>query len=187
MADNRKKSRKAYLDDFKKMKEGQYEYTGELYSWQEDEDKKRKKKLTLWTLSILLLASAVAACCVPAPGAVNCAYVLIPCAGVFLAGISVCYGMYRFSTGGHPLRAYIYRASVQQIPVRAVCAAVCAGASVAGELIYVLRNSLEGKTVGFILLLILEGAALLMSLEIVRIVHKMSWFIEGKESDPGSD
>lgn len=180
MADNRKRGRKAYLNDFKKMEEGKYEYTGALYSWQEDEDKKREKTLVLWALSILLSVSAIAACCVPAPGAVDCAYVLIPCAGVFLASISVCYGMYRFSTGGHPLRAYIYRASIRQIPGRAVCAGVCAGASVAGELVYVLRNSLEGKTVGFILLLFLEGAALLASLEIVRLIHKMNWSVKEK-------
>lgn len=180
MTEKRKRGRKAYLDDFKKMKEGNYEYTGEFYSWQEDEDKKRRETAVLWALGIVLLASAIAACCVSAPGAADCAYVLIPCAAAFLISISVCYGMYRFSTGGHPMRAYIYRASVQQIPGRSVCAGVCAGISIAGELVYVLRNGLEGKAVGFILFLFLEGAALLASMEIIRRIRKMNWSVGEK-------
>ncbi len=175
MAEKKKKKRRAYLDAFQKDEKGKYEYRGDFYIWQNEGTELRQELLRLWAACAVMMASLIAAGCVNAPGAVNCAYVLIPYTISFLVGISVCWGMHRLTAGGHPLRAYVYQASIRQIPGRAVCTATGAGAAIAGELVYVLRNGMEEKTAGFICFILLEGTALAAALSIRRRVCKMKW------------
>lgn len=180
--EKKRKKRRAYLDAFQKDENGKYEYRGDLYIWQNESTALRQELHRLWAVCAGMMAVLIAAGCVNAPGAVNCAYVLIPYTISFLVGISVCWGMYRLTAGGHPLRAYVYQASIAQIPGRAVCTAIGAGVSIVGELIYVFRNGVEEKTVGFICFLLLEGAALAAALTIRGRVCKMKWKKKEKES-----
>ena len=173
--EKKRKKRRAYLDAFQKDEKGKYEYRGDIYIWQNDGEELRRELLELWAVCAGMMAVLIAAGCVNAPGSINCAYVLIPYTISFLVGISVCWGMYRLTAGGHPLRAYVYQASIEQIPGRAVCTALGAGASIAGELIYVFRNGTEEKKAGFICFLLLEGAALAAALIIRQRICQMKW------------
>lgn len=175
MAEKKKKGRRAYLDAFQKDEKGNYVYRGELYVWQDEEKKLKQELIRLWGLCILMLVSLAAAGCVEAPGAVNCAYVLIPYTVNFVSGISVCLGLYHLTAGGNPLRAYIYQKSVAQLPGRAVLTAVAAAAGMAGELVFVFRNGMEGKTAGFVFFLLLEAAVLVAASGIRLRVCKMCW------------
>lgn len=196
---NNRKKRRAYLDSFQKNEKGNYEYHGDLYFWagmkrparsgrqsQDEhplrggkpayEERSLRRELTLlWGLCAGMLCALIAAGCVEAPGVMNCAYVLIPYTVNLVAGISVCWGLCRLTAGGNPLRAYICEASVMQIPGRAVCTAIGAGAAAAGELIWVFRNGMEGKTVGCILFFLLEGAVFAAALVMRYRVKQMNW------------
>ncbi len=174
-SDKGKRDRRAYLDAFKKNGEGSYVYTGELYHFQGKEGELKRKLRILWALCIGMLGVSAGACSVEAPGTVNCAYVLLPCVAVFLGSIGVCWGICRLSMGGDPLRAYIYKASVCKIPGRIAFVGVSAGASALGEVIYSLKNGLEGKAAGFFLFLILQGAALAAAVFMGCCMKKMHW------------
>ena len=125
--EKKKKSRRAYLESFQKNQEGNYEYKGELYVWQGTGQDRRRELARLWGLCIALLGSLAGAGSVDAPGAINCAYVILPYVINLIAGISVCWGLCRLSAGGNPVRAYVWKASVEQIPGRAVFACISGG------------------------------------------------------------
>lgn len=181
MTGRNKPKKRAYLDAFEKNAQGNYVYAGELYYWQGVETDRRRQMRLLWLLSVVLLGSAALSLCVTAPGTLNCAYVLVPCAGSFLGAISVCRGLYRLSAGKNPLRAYIYNASVKQIPIRALCTCAGAAISIAGEIIYVLSNGTEEKRTGFLVFLLLEGIIFMTSLSVERRIVKMRWKLQKKE------
>ncbi len=174
MSGNKRKGKRAYLEAFQKNDNGEYVYTGKLFYWQQEERKKRWELRLLWALSLAIFSFTAAACCVRAPGALGCAYVIIPCIAGFLLSISICAGMYRLGKGG-PLRAHDYQAGVQKLPVRAACTCAASAAAVLGEVVFVSRNGMEEKTGGFILFLMLEGAAALTAFEIRRRIKKMDW------------
>lgn len=175
MAEKKRKKRRAYLDAFQKDEKGKYEYKGELYRYRGGEKGLHRELMHLWILCLGMMAVLIAAGCTAAPGAVNCAYVLIPYTVNFMTGISVCWGLYRLTAGGHPLRAYIYQASVAQVPGRAAGTATGAGAAIAGEVVFVIRNGMEDKMTGFIFFLFLEGTAMLLALLIRKRMGQMSW------------
>lgn len=175
MAEKKRKKRRAYLDAFQKNEEGKYEYKGKLYRYREGEKSLHRELMRLWILCLSMMAVLIAAGCTDAPGAANCAYVLIPYTVNFMTGISVCWGLYRLTAGGHPLRAYIYQASVAQVPGRAAATAIGAGAAIAGEVFFVIRNGMEDKMAGFVFFLFLEGAAMLLAVLIRKCMGQMSW------------
>lgn len=175
MAEKKKKGRRAYLEAFQKNHEGKYEYRGEAYAWQGTEEKRRRELVRLWGLCVVMLGSLAAAGCVEAPGSINCAYVILPYVINLIAGISVCWGLCRLSAGGNPVRAYVWQASVEQIPGRALFACICGGASLAGEVIFAVRNGLEGKAGGFAAFLLLECAVCAASFQMRRQIRKLEW------------
>ncbi|MGN0335441.1 MAG: hypothetical protein ACI4DV_07265 [Lachnospiraceae bacterium] len=181
MPGKKRKKRRAYLDDFHKNEKGEYVYRGVLYFRQEKE-KNRFGDWLLWGLCIGMLTAVTVAGCVDAPGTMNCAYVLIPYTVNFLSGISVCWGMYRLVTGGDPLRAYIYEATVKQIPGRAVCTAVGAAASAVGEIVFLCRNGSGGRTGGAIRFLLLECVVFVSAVGICRVIKSMKWEKEPEKS-----
>ena len=180
MAGNRKRNPRAYLDAFEKDSEGKYFYAGEFYELQGGEEERRRKVRRLWALAVSLLAASAASCCVTAPGTADCAYVLLPSVAAFLGGVSVFWGMCRLGAGAGPVRAYAYQASVGQLPFRASCAAIGAGAAIAGELAYVLQSGPRDGAAGAGLFLMLEGAALAAAVGIRRQIKKMVWKVMEK-------
>lgn len=178
MAGKKKKGRRAYLDAFQKDAKGSYVYKGDLYTRKGEQEALRRERWLLGALSGAMLAAAVASGCVTAPGAVNCAYVLIPYVINFIGSVSVFWGICRFLAGGSPLRAYVYDATIGRIPGRAAVAAFGAGGAVIGEIIFVFRHGFEGKMTGFVVFLLLEGAVLAAAVKIHCSVKKMKWIKE---------
>lgn len=174
MSDKKRRNKRAYLEAFQKNDNGEYVYTGKLFYWQQEEGKKRRELWLLRALSFAVFSLTAAACCVRAPGTAHCAYVIIPCTAGFLLSISICVGMYRLGKGG-PLRDYDYQAGVQKLPLRAACTWAASASAALGEIVFVFKNGMEEKTGGFILFLLLEGAAAAAAFEIRRRIKKMDW------------
>lgn len=175
MAEKKKNGKRAYLDAFQKNAEGKYEYKGELYRWQGTGQERKKALGKLWILCIGMLAALGIAGSVKAPGALNCAYVILPYVAEFVAGISVFWGLCRLSAGGDSLRAYVYQAAVEKIPGRAVVTAIGAAAAFVGEIVFALRNGLDGKGAGFVVFLLLEGVIIILVLLLWKSIRKMEW------------
>lgn len=180
MAEKKYKGRKAYLNDFRKNEKGDYEYQGVLYQWKGEKELLRRELSLLWILCIAMLAVLTVAGCVDAPGPKNSFYVVLPYTVSFIFGISTAWGLWRLFDGGNPLRAYIYEASVVQIPVRTVGTMIGAGAAILGEIVFLFRNGFAGKVSGSLGFLLLEGAAIILAVILRQRVMKMTW--EQKET-----
>lgn len=173
MSEKKRKGRRAYLDSYKKNEEGNYIYEGEVYTFEGGD--LRRELIRLWVLCAVLLLALAAAGCSTAPGADSSAFVLIPYAANLATSLSVCWGMGRLTSGGNPLKAYVYEASVGQLPARAMGSALCSGAVIVGEGIYLFQNGAGGRMGACFLFLVIEMGALILALWIRKAVSDMKW------------
>lgn len=171
----KKRKRRAYLDSFQMGDDGKYAYKGAQYAFVPKEKGLRRVLAELWSLGALLMAAVVAAGCVTAPGMDECFYLILPYTAEFVASVSVCWGLGRLTAGGDPLREYIYKATVEQIPLRSAFAAICAAAVLLAEFVYLIRSGTDGKTAGCIVFLALQGAALGLALLLRRRIKGAEW------------
>ena len=132
MAD--RKNKHAYLDDFEKDLNGNYQYRGAHYYYKGTQP--RGKALAgLWVLC------GCGAACLLAAGFVHGAtahapfWLLLPYMAGLLAGVYVLYLLVRLTAGGDPLRAYIHEQTAQKLPGVCLAAAVLAALTAAAQLV----------------------------------------------------
>lgn len=132
MAD--RKNKHAYLDDFEKDLNGNYQYRGAHYYYKGTQP--RGKALAgLWVLcgggtACLLAAGFVHGATAHAPF-----WLLLPYMAGLLAGVYVLYLLVRLTAGGDPLRAYIHEQTAQKLPGVCLTAAVLAALTAAAQLV----------------------------------------------------
>ena len=132
MAD--RKNKHAYLDDFEKDLNGNYQYRGAHYHYKGTQP--RGKALAgLWMLcgggtACLLAAGFVHGATAHAPF-----WLLLPYMAGLLAGVYVLYLLVRLTAGGDPLRAYIHEQTAQKLPGVCLAAAVLAALTAAAQLV----------------------------------------------------
>ncbi len=132
MAD--RKNKHAYLDDFEKDLNGNYQYRGAHYYYKGTQP--RGKALAgLWVLcgggtACLLVAGFVHGATAHAPF-----WLLLPYMAGLLAGVYVLYLLVRLTAGGDPLRAYIHEQTAQKLPGVCLAAAVLAALTAAAQLV----------------------------------------------------
>ena len=132
MAD--RKNKHAYLDDFEKDLNGNYQYRGAHYYYKGTQP--RGKALAgLWVLcgggtACLLAAGFVHGATAHAPF-----WLLLPYMAGLLAGVYVLYLLVRLTAGGDPLRAYIHEQTAQKLPGVCLAAAVLAALTATAQLV----------------------------------------------------
>lgn len=154
MADRKKK--RAYLDDFEKDLNGNYQYRGAHYYYKGA--KSRGRALAgLWVLCGGGAALVVAAGLVPGATAYAPVWLLLPYMAGLLAAVYAVYLLVRLTAGGEPLRAYIHEQTVLKLPGSCTLAAALAGITVAAQLVQlaVNRQNLPAR----ILFILLQAAA----------------------------
>lgn len=175
MTEQKKKGRRAYLNDFHKDEKGSYVYRGELYDFAGGKEALKKELWVLWGICAAMLAALVAAGCMDAPGMRGCFYVVLPFSVSFVFGISVCFGMWQLARGGSPMRAYLYEKSVGALPHRTLGTMICAAISIAGELIYLFKNGFSEKMSAAIFFLLLETVSFLLAFLLKKRIMQMIW------------
>ena len=169
------RKRWSYVEDFTRTASGEYIYIGPTYCFQGEADV-LKRGIRRWgILAVGMVICTAFGGFILAPGTANCAYILIPYALAFLSACSVLWGFVRLAAGKDPLRSYVYEATVKQFPLRTVLTVLGAAAALIGEVVYVILNGTEGRTVGMILFLISEAAALLLALLWRPFGREMKW------------
>lgn len=174
----KKKGRRAYLNDIKKDRDGRYVYEGTLYLWKEDRESRKGSLQKLWVCCGILMAAVLAAGSIPAPGMSGCFYLVLPYAVQVIAAVSVCWGLGRLSIGGSPLREYVYEAAAKKLPGRAAVTAAASLLTAIGEIIYIFTNAGQENAGMAILLILLETAASASALFLRKIVRGLSWEIK---------
>ena len=171
----KKKGRRAYLDDFQTTVSGEMIYCGAYYGFQGSDRARRRFLLKLAAASAVAAVFSVLSGCVPAPGTLNCFYVLLPLLGSILSAVSVLWAAIRLIGGGETLREYVYTATVEELPLRTALCIGCAGLSILGELLFLLLNGAGGKVPGLLLLLLSQGSVLLASLFCRKTAAAAKW------------
>lgn len=170
MERKQKRKSKEYLDDFRKDLNGNYQYTGS-YRRYNGKIARSKMLALLWLLCGGALAALIAAGCVPAPGAMDRFYVLLPYMAALVAAVSVVWALARLTAGGDPLRSYLYEQTVKALPTRCVLVVAFAGISAVGECVDLYLHGAQGAQIPsllYLLLLIASGAANYAAFALVR-------------------
>lgn len=136
-----KKTRRGreYLNDFRRDVNGSYLYQGSYRRYTGSMPYAKLRGL-LWALCGGALTALAAAGMVPAPGAMQQFYVLLPYAGALVAGISAVWALARMSRGGARLRSYVYEETVAKLPLRCLLTGVFAALAAVGECMDVFLN-----------------------------------------------
>ncbi len=194
MPETKKKNRRAYLNSFRKNKEGKYDYTGNVYYFEgndiegngvegngfgENGETLRSRLIKLWLPGAVLMGCLIAAGCISAPGMDNCFYVLLPYAASLMAGISMLWALGRMTAGGNPLKEYVYQASVEKLPERAAMTVFFTAAAAAGEAIYICLHGTEGKLAGFCIFMLLNFVSAGAAFMLRREIQTMKWIKHG--------
>ena len=175
MAEKKYKGRRAYLNDFKKNENGNYEYQGTMYHWAGTDESFRKELFWSWTLFGGMMISLLITSCLDAPGLMNSFFVILPFSVSFVFGISTGWGLWRLTAGGKMLRAYVYEASVEKLSFRSGGVLVCTFATILGELMYVFKHGFTGNILKILTFLILEGLISAFSLLFIQRIRQMCW------------
>ena len=175
MEENNKKKRRAYLDDFRQTGTGDYEYKGIHYVWNGGEAEWKTQMRRNWICAVLMAAAVIGAGCLPVPSMINCVYVILPFTVCFICAVSVIWGLCRLSNGGKSLRSYIYDATVEQIPLRAIGTMIGAIAAMAGQTVYLVKNGFEGKAVSMVFFLVFMAGACFLAKLLQGNIKKMPW------------
>ena len=177
MAESRsnKKGRRAYLDDFQTTVSGEMIYCGAYYVYQGRTEARKGFLLKVTAASAVAAVFSVLSGCVPAPGTLNCFYVLLPLLGRILSAVSLIWAAIRLLAGGEELREYVYSATMEVFPMRTALSIGFSGLSILGELLFLLLYGTEGKLPGLLLFLLAQGIVLLSSLLCRKTANTAVW------------
>ena len=156
----KRKGRRAYLNDFTTNLRGDYVYQGSHFHYVgETPWEKRFRKL--WGLTLAMAIGLVGGGLLPAAGMNGVLYVVVPYLASVIAGASVVWAMAKLRREGK-LRSYVYEASIRKLPTRGKVTAVFAVLAAAGEGLNLLLNGSGGKTaatLGYLALTLLAALA----------------------------
>ena len=175
MAEEKKRQgRRAHLNDFYRDVSGNYVYTGACYVCTAPQERTALLR-RLWLLTAVLAAAVAVGGCIAAPGVGRCFYVLLPYAAeVGLTG-SVVWAMTRWQAREYPMRAYVYKATVQALPGRCLAEAILAAAGFAGECAYLLVSGSGGRGLWAAVYLLLKAMSLAAALLMRHLVLSSRW------------
>ena len=144
MADKKKKQagRRAYLNDFHRDLTGAYIYDGSHFHFAGDGWK--QALLRLWALGIVLVVLVLAGG-FSGETMAHCVFQILPYLMEVGAVGSVVWALVRLTSGGETLRAYVYKATVQALPGRAVLVMCAAGAGMLGTALCMIVHGTAGR------------------------------------------
>ena len=181
MADKKKKQagRRAYLNDFHRDLTGAYIYDGSHFHFAGDGWK--QVLLRLWALGLVLVVLVLAGG-FSGEAMAHCVFQILPYLVEVGAVGSVVWALVRLTSGGETLRAYVYKATVQALPGRAVLVMCAAGAGILGTVLCMIVHGTAGRLAGLLLCLLLKAALLAVAWLLRRYVQTLPWEGPPKET-----
>ena len=165
--------RRAYLEDFKKTQNGDYQYEGSRYACELSEKEWKKQSTVMAAAGIAVILLTIAAGCVPSVGLQGSIFVLLPYAVQLAAACSLAWACARLWGKEYPLREYVYQQTVCKISLRGGICIAAAGVSVIGELAELTRHSDKLlSSIPFLLIEVIMGAA---ALALLKNAKKYMW------------
>ena len=166
MAD--RKNKRAYLDDFQRDLNGNYQYCG-AHCHYVGKTPRKTVLLRLWLLCGGAAALTAGAGFVPGATAHVPAYVSLSYVAALLAAVYALYTLLRMTAGGEPLRAYLHEQTAEKLPGRCTLAAVLCAVSAAGQGIATLASTQNrASNVTYRVFLVLAAAGYLAAVKVAK-------------------
>lgn len=176
MAEERKRrSKRAYLDDFHKNSKGTYEYRGKTFRCENGSEVFARTKQKMLGTGIIAFVCALAAGCIPAPGMTGTVYMILPYVFGLISMISLGWALCRLWRSELMLREYIYESTVKKIPQRSMLTAILNLAAALGGLVYLLTAGTGSGilwSAAFCLLEMITGGS---GIVIFRMAGELRW------------
>lgn len=166
MAD--RKNKRAYLDDFQRDLNGNYQYCG-AHCHYVGKTPRKTVLLRLWLLCGGAAALTAGAGFVPGATAHMPAYVSLSYVAALLTAVYALYTLLRMTAGGEPLRAYLHEQTAEKLPGRCTLAAVLCAVSAAGQGIATLASTQNrASNVTYRVFLVLAAAGYLAAVKVAK-------------------
>ena len=169
MAANKPRGRRPWLDDMQLDESGKYAYRGSHMKFAGDDAAFRRFRLFLGICTAMLVLCPVAAGCLNVGVLDNTAYVLIPYMLEVVFTAAFAWASVRLLTKGSVVRSYIYKQTVQRLPVLCVLLAVAAGSTAVGAAVCsACENAWRGIVIVYLLLHTVECLLSVMAFFLLR-------------------
>ena len=178
MDQRKKRGRAAKASYFVPTGNGNYVYTGPLYSLSAEADITAKRaSVRRLLLGGCIVALSLMCGILPVPGMNNTFYVIVPYAGTLIfAAVSLWKSARIAYWGGDKLREYVFESTVKQFPVHTLFCAVFAVASVIGEGIFLIIEKPDKTSLPLAVAFLLAHAVIAaMALIWRRLESALEW------------
>lgn len=169
------KNRKAYLKDIRPNLSGEYVYVGAHYRYAGKDLSYGKAIAGIAVPALLSLAAFVAAGFVNAGGMSNTFYVLIPYMAEAIAVFTLLWAVCKLLMNGQRVRDYIFDASFNKLPVRALLSSVFAAVGMVSIIVFVAINGPDGSMGELVLLFAAKILAIVAPLVLRKLVKLVKW------------
>lgn len=173
MADRKPRGRRPWLDEIQLGGDGQYAYRGSHMKFSGGDEAFRRFRLTLGICAALLAVCAVGAGCLNVGTLDNTVWVLVPYMIEVVGTAAFVWSAVRLLLQGNVVRSYIFKQTVQRLPVLTIvtaaaaaltliCAAVCSAIE-------------QSWTAPVIVYLLLQAADCAVSLLGLKVLKQTAW------------
>ncbi len=172
----------SYLNDYKKTADGEYVYTGAVYTLAGDS---KRYRAVLSALCFGAAAVVVGSGCINAAGLSNTFYVILPYIGEVTGAFALCYNAVRLLAAGEQVKAHVRTALEKYLPPSVWILIVSAAVSLVASPVFLILNGTEGKPFLCALYLILKATALTLGILTRRHIRAMEWGESVRSSEFG--
>lgn len=176
MAEKRWKRKQIRLQDFEKNIHGEYEYRGAMYRFSGNY---RTFMIKAWALVLAIVALVITAGILPATGAMDTWYVVIPFAVTIGAAGFCCYRLVQWSSGNGLIREYNYEKTVTSFPKTIKVLIGAAGVTLFTEGTHLILNGMGEYPTGAVVLLVSMAIIIVLGILLERLVSLISWEKQG--------
>lgn len=161
-----------YLKDTRLEDDGKYSYTGAHYDLQGTKGDAIKGLI----LAAATFLAAVSGGILPATGAMDTWYVIIPYATtIALSGFNLYYGIKWIHWGGVHLRTYVYEKTIPRIPKVSKAISIAAFITLAGEIFHLITHGMGEHPKGAVVLMISVAVTGVLGIALFRHLKGLEW------------
>ena len=138
------KEKQSYLSDFKRNAEGEFVYTGKVYTLSDSALSARNKAIVL---TALLALSVIGSGLINGAGMNNTFYVIIPYILEVSCLFAVLWNFIRFLSSGKAVKEYVFNSAAKHLPPSAAALAVFSSAGLVCSVVFSVLNKTENSSI----------------------------------------
>lgn len=178
----KRKSKKAYLNDFQLNEEGKYEYRGTMHVLDESNISLKQVKTKVSIYALLIFACFVVSGFIKADGLMNAFYIVVPYVFGFFFDCLLTYKTFSFVLGKYPIRDYDFKATIMKYDTYLLVILILDIATIIGEVYYLIRFGIQYYVAGTIIFLVCIIGILLATGAYKQFAKELKWLENEKLS-----